>query len=204
MNKRIRKCLLVGAAVVGGLSLATAGRAAQAPAETFTATASVKAAAAKGSAPVTIHITRYVSEAERQKVQDAVKANDSKATHAALAALPDAGYIELAKRKTPLKYAYARPTSGGRLVTVIATQPIMFVGGSAPDAKPKEGFDLALALLVLDEKGGGEGELAPAAKVKMDTAGAIVVDGYGAEAVRLVGIAKAKANAKAKAKAKGK
>ena len=74
---------------------------------------------------MTIHITRYVSEAERQKVQDAVKANDSKATHAALAALPDAGYIELAKRKTPLKYAYARPTSGGRLVTVIATQPIM-------------------------------------------------------------------------------
>jgi hypothetical protein len=43
-----------------------------------------------------------------------------------------------------------------------------------------------------DASGKGDGELAPATKVKMNDQGAIVTGEYGAETVRLVNIVKAK------------
>jgi hypothetical protein len=172
------------AAMAGAVNLAAQ--------ETFTATASVKSPKAAASAPVTIRVDRFVSDADRDRIMAVVKKNDVAATRSALASLPDIGYIELAQKRTPVKYAYARSTGGGRLITVITAQPILYLGGAAPDAKPKEGFDLALALLILDAADKGDGELAPAAKVKMNDAGAIVTDEYGSEVVRLVGISKSK------------
>jgi len=174
-----------------GVLIAIAGLSAQGAGETFTATATVNSPAKKASVPVTIHIDHYMADADRDKVIAALKTNDSAATARAVASLPDIGYISLAEKKTPIKYAYARPTGGGRLVTVVTAKPIFFVGGSKPGAKPKKGFDLALALLVLDGQDTGDGELAPAVKVKLDN-GAVVTDEYGSEVVRLVKIAKAK------------
>jgi hypothetical protein len=181
---------------VAGLSaqgpiLSAQGPAARGAGETFTATATVSAPAKKASVPITIHVDRYLSDADRDKVLDVVKKNDNAATTKALAALPDIGYVTLGEKRTPLKYAYARPTGGGRLVTVVTAQPIFFVGGSEKNAKPKEGFTLGLALLVLNGQDTGDGELAPAVKVKVKD-GSVVTDEYGSEVVRLVKIAKAK------------
>jgi hypothetical protein len=141
---------------------------------------------------VTIHVDRLISVAERDKFLAVVKNNDQAASRAALAAMPDVGYIQLGEKRTPVKYAFSRSTGAGRLVTVVTAEPILFLGGAAPDAKPKEGFNFALALLILDGSDKGDGELAPATKVKMNEQGAIVTDEYGAEVVRLVNIAKAK------------
>jgi hypothetical protein len=182
-----------------GVLIAVAGLAAQgqslaaqgAAGETFTATASVSSPAKKASVPVTIHIDHYIADADREKVLAALKTNDNAATTKALAALPDLGYISLGEKRTPIKYAYVRPTGDGRLVTAVTAQPVFFVGGSDKNAKPKTGFDLAVALLVLNGQNTGDGELAPATKVKLDN-GAIVTDHYGSEVVRLVKIAKAK------------
>jgi hypothetical protein len=174
-----------------GVLIAVAGLSAQGAGETFTATATVSSPAKKASVPVTIHIDRYITDADRDKVIAALKTNDSAATAKAVAALPDLGYIALGEKRTPLKYAYSRATGGGRLVTVVTAKPIFFVGGSEPNAKPKKGFDLGLALMVLDGQDAGDGELAPAVKVKLDN-GAVVTDEYGSEVVRLVKIAKAK------------
>jgi len=174
-----------------GVVIAVAGLAAQGAGETFTATASVSSPGKKASVPVTIHVDRFITDAERDKVVAVVKGNDNAATVKALAALPNIGYISLGEKRTPIKYAYARPSGDGRLVTVVTAQPIYFVGGSEKGAKPKEGYNLALALLVLNGQGTGDGELAPAAKVKVDN-GAVVTDEYGSEVVRLVKIAKAK------------
>lgn len=161
-------------------------------AQTFTATAAVQSPNGNASMPVTITIDRFVSDADRERILGLIKANDREGTKKALAALDDIGSIELAQRKTPIKFAYERPSGGGRLITIVTAQPIMFVGGAAPDAGPREGFDLALALLVLDGQDTGHGELAPAAKVKVDDSGAVVTDDYGKEMIRLTGIAKAK------------
>ena len=45
-----------------------------------------------------------------------------------------------ATRRTPVKYAYARATGDGRLLTVVTARPVAFVGCAAPNAAPKAGF----------------------------------------------------------------
>jgi hypothetical protein len=172
-----------------GVLLAAAALSAQTTGLTFSATASVSAPGKKASVPVTIHIDHFIADADRETVIAAVKAHDHAATTRALAALPELGYITLGEKRTPLKYAYERPTGDGRLITVVTAQPLFFVGGSEPEAKPKQGYDLGLALLVLNARNTGDGELAPAVKIKVDN-GAIVTDDYGVERVRLLKIAK--------------
>jgi hypothetical protein len=157
--------------------------------ETFTATASVKTrAGTQMTAPVTIVITRMTTDQERASVGEALKKGGATAVVQALKAMKDAGYIEIGERRTTLKYAYARSLGSGRLVTVVAPTPIAYLGADVPDAKPKSGFDLALALLEFNEAGAGDGELAPAATIKLNADGAIQTQDYGAEAVRLTDV----------------
>jgi hypothetical protein len=108
------------------------------------------------------------------------------ATRELLAKQRDAGTLQLGSQRASIKYAYARSTGSGRLITVITAQPI---GGS--DAKSKPGFDLGLALLELTASGPGHGELSPAAKVRIDGQGAIVTEGATpADTVQLSNVAK--------------
>jgi len=161
--------------------------------ETFTATATMKnAGGGNTTAPIEIAIDRFVTDADRDKLAVVLKANDHAKTLQALTAMPDIGTITVRDRKTPIKYAYARTTGGGRLVTVVTAKPIAFVGAEAPNAKSKQGHDLALALLVLDDHGAGTGELALAVNVKVDDKGAIVTDDYSREVIRLTGVARKK------------
>jgi hypothetical protein len=176
---------------LGMLAAAEAG-AMQASAETYTATASVTSPTAKAAVKMTIRIDRFTSDAERDPILAVVKGNDPKATQRALNAAPDIGYIEVGKRRTAVKYAYARATGDGRLLTVVTARPVAFVGGSVPGAKPGAGFELAIALLILDRQDKGDGEIAPAARVKMNDTGALVTDDYAHETVRLTGIARVK------------
>lgn len=191
MKKQL--CSAVGIAMALGMLVATQASAMQAGAETFTATASVKSPSGTASVPVTIRIDRFVSDAQRDKIVAVVKANDPAAIQRALESAADIGYIEVATRRTPVKYAYARATGDGRLLTVVTARPVAFVGGAAPNAASKAGFELALALLILNGQDQGDGEIAPAARVKMNDTGGLVTDDYAHETVRLTGIARAKA-----------
>ena len=186
---RIRLTLAVS--TLAGLLL-TAPAPGQAPGESFTATASVKSDAVTGTVPVTIVIKHWATDAERAKVMKALHDGGSKAAKAVLAKMRDSGTLELAKTKGAIKYAYARSTGSGRIVTVVTAKPLYHLGGGLPDAKPKAGYDLAIALLVLEADGTGHGELSPAAKVSADDSGAIVVDDYGEAKIWLKGIANKK------------
>ena len=157
---------------------------------TYTATANVKTAAgASVTAPVTVTVTRWTTDAERTKVMDALKAGGS-ALKTTLDAMPSAGTIEVGGRKTTLRFARTLNTAGGKLVTLVASEPIIFLGAGAPEAKPKAGYDFSFATFEVDAAGKGTaGDLAPAAKLKVGPNDAVVVDDYGAEAVRLTGIA---------------
>jgi hypothetical protein len=170
----------------------TAAQPAQAQPVTFTATASVKGPQGSASAPVTITIVRFTSAAERDRLVPLVKANDRAATRKALAAAEDIGTIQVRDHRIPIKYAYARATGGGRMITVVTAEPILHLGGDAPGAKPKAGYDLALALLVLDAADSGTGELAPAVTLMVNEAGSIVTHDYGTEVVRLVDVKKSR------------
>jgi hypothetical protein len=165
---------------------------AQAAGERFTATATMKSPKVSHSSAVTIQIDRLNSDADRDKLMEVVKRHKTTEIHQALAAMPDIGYIELAGTKTPIKYAHAQPANGGRLMTVLTGKAILHIGADMPDAKPKQGYDLAFALLVLDADNKGHGELSPASKIKMDANGAIVTEDYGPATVHLTDVAKAK------------
>lgn len=179
--------LAVAGAAANGLSGGVHGEGPPAP-ELFSATASIDSPSGQASVPVEIRIDSFASDSDRDALIAVVKSNDAARTLKALEARPDAGTITFASRVTPIKYAYARPTAGGRLITLVTARPVLFVGAGLPDAKPKTGHDLAIALLMLDEKDGGVGEIALAAGVKVTDAGALQTSDYGRETVRLTKI----------------
>jgi hypothetical protein len=162
----------------------------QAP-ETFSGTASIRKGGARVSAPFTVTITRYASAVERDAVLKAVRHEGNSGARKMLATMKDAGVLQVGDRLTPIKFAAERPTGSGRLVTVLTAEPVIFIGGGLPDARPRNGFDLALAILDLQE-GGGTGELVPAAKIGVDDGGALLTEDYGAMVVWLHDLVRAK------------
>ena len=165
---------------------------AQAKAEVYNATAELKTAAgATVTAPVVISIDRWSTDAEREKVRAVVKAGNTSAVQKELAGTPAAGFVQVGAVKTPLHFARALPVGSGKVVTLVTAKPIIHIGAGAADASPKAGYDLAVVIFEVDGAGKGDaGDLAPAAKVKFDANGALVVEDYGAEAVRLLKITK--------------
>lgn len=162
----------------------------QAPAgATITATARVKGAGGvEASAPVTVTIDRFSSDAERTAIMDALKRGGTGGVKTLLATRDRIGSVQIGSSTTPVKYAYATPTADGRLITVVTGSPIAFIGAAAPGAGDKTGFDLGLVLLEVATTGSGKGEIVPAAKVKIGEKGEIVTDDYSSEVVHLVNV----------------
>ncbi len=191
MKRNFRSFILAGVVALIGGAVVTSTLWAQATAETFSATASVKGPQGTMTAPVVVVIERYTTDGERSQAVEALKAGGTSALRQALEKMPAIGHIEVGQRKNPIKYAYARSVGSGRMVTVISDKPIGYLGEKLPNPKPKAGYDLAFALLNLPGSGKGSGELGPAVKVKVD-AGAVVTEDYGAEVVTLTDIEKKK------------
>ena len=189
---RGRVLLPSAAALVLAVSALASAVSGEPAGETFTAMASAKSEAASATAPVKIAIERFATEAERASVMSAVKSGGTPAVRQVLTKMGNAGTIEVGQRSTPIKYAFARSTGAGRIITVVTAEPILHLGAGLPNAKPRAGYDVAVALLVLDANDAGHGELAPAAKVKTNESGAVVIDDYGAAKVWLKDVAKAK------------
>ena len=177
----------IGVMVAAALAISAATGAAQKRGETFTADASVaRPDGTVASAKLTAVVDAFATDAERDALVSAVKKGGT-AARDLLASRKASGSIQVGAKQTPIKYAYARPAGSGRLITLITAEPIHFVGGDLPDAKPKDGYDLGLVLLDLTSAK-GSGEVAPAAKVKVDAQNAVVTEDYGAEVVRLSNI----------------
>jgi hypothetical protein len=77
-------------------------------------------------------------------------------------------------------------------VTILTAEPVLLLGAGVPEARPRQGFEVAVAMLDLNDAGAGLGELAPAAKVALDAEGALRIEDYGATVVWLQGLARAK------------
>jgi len=177
----------IGVIAAAVLAISAATGAAQKRGETFTADASVaRPNGTVASAKLTAVVDSFASDAERDALITAVK-HGGTAARDLLASRKSAGSIQVGSTQTPIRYAYARSAGSGRLITLITAEPIHFVGGDLPDAKPKDGYDLGLVLLDLSSSK-GSGEVAPAAKVKVDAQNAVVTDDYGAEVVRLTNV----------------
>jgi hypothetical protein len=157
----------------------------------ITAVATAKGATiGTGVANMTLTVKRFATDAERDAVLAAVKQGGTAAARALLRGKPEAGTLQLGSRPATIKYAYARTTGAGRLLTIITADPIVLLGARLPEAKPTAGYDLGLVLLEMPASGPGTGELVPAAKVKVDAQGAIVTEDYSGETVVLKQVVK--------------
>lgn len=178
------------AAIAVALAAATVG--AQTVAETYTATASVTRGETTASAPITVTIHHYSSAADQAALVAAMRQASPSAARATLSSLGDVGVIEMGGRRTPVKFASARPTGSGRLLTVVTAEPLLHLGAGLPEAPPRDGYDVAVAVLDVREDGAGIGELAPAARVGFDAQGALLIHDYGATVVWLQGLIRAR------------
>ena len=184
----------IGAAVLSGAVLLTpAFLQAQGSAEVFTATATVKTAAgATATAPLELTITRKMPQGEVDVMINAFKAGGAAALKKALVGVAPTGTVKIGSgAAVPTRLTVERVTGPGRLLTVVTNQPLLFLGASLPGAKATAGYDFAVIDIEIDAQGSGSGTLAPAAKLRINQ-GALVVDDYGVEAVRLVAVKKTK------------
>ena len=183
-----RTSLTVGAFV---LVSAVVSMSAQSRTETYTATASVKTAGgASLTAPVAIDVTGWTSDADRKQLAGVLKSGGDAALQKQLAGMKTLGTITVGKTAFDAKYAYAMTSSEGRIITVVTTTPMFFVGAGAPGAKPKDDHQFGVVTIEVNDAGTGRGTLTPAASVKMSDSDAIVVEDYSVELVTLPDVRK--------------
>jgi len=182
---RVSWPLQCGAGALAALLLAPLARADAA--ETITATAQLKTSGGvEATAPVRIAIDRFSTDAERDELFAAVKARGTQGARDLLLTRNPVGSLQVGGNNTAIKFVYAKPTTeGGRTITVVTGSPVAFIGAGVPGAAPKGGFDLGLLKITMTTSGPGSGELMPATKVRLDDQGAITVDDYSNEIVRL-------------------
>jgi hypothetical protein len=102
-----------------------------------------------------------------------------------LRTLPPVGTIQVLKRTAEIRYAYEQPHKNGTRLVVVADSPLFFL--SADAEKPKAGYELTIAELIIDAKGGITGTMAGAARVKPGPDGVPVLDNFAGAPVQLEG-----------------
>ena len=169
--------------------LALAVAAAAQMTEKYSATAAVKAAGgAAATAPVTIEVTRKMSEKEAETLTAAFKTGGVAALRKALTGVAPTGSVAIGNGKpVATRLTIERPSDRGRMLTIVTDQPIALIGAGLPGAKPAAGFDFGIIDFVVDASGNGSGTMSPAAKVTVKQ-GAFVVDEYSGELIRLTGV----------------
>jgi hypothetical protein len=156
--------------------------------ETFTANINV-AGAQGGAAAATIQIdiSRYTPAPDRTAVQAALKTGGYPAFLTALRKAPEVGAVSFGDRKWSIRWARERPSGDhARSIVVVTDQPIFFVGGGNPDAKPRAGFEVALIEFQIDNAGLGSGSMTAAARIKPGGDDDVLVEDYAAKPMKLV------------------
>jgi hypothetical protein len=166
------------------------GRAVQQVGAPETFSANVQASGAQGgaaAATIAIDIQRYTPDADRTAVEDALKTGGYPAFLTALRKAPEVGNVSFADRKWPIRWARERATGKyTRSIVVVTDQPIFFIGGGRPDAKPREGYEVAVIELQVDNVGMGKGSMTAAARVKPGGENGVQIDAYEGKPMNLV------------------
>ena len=160
------------------------------PPETFTANAQVVGKDAGSSAQVTIQIDQYTPDDVRNTIQEALRIGGFQGFLPALRSAPQVGYVEMAGRKVPVRWARQQATDKGRTISIVTETPLFFVGGGEIDAKPRKGFEVAVIQLEVDSIGLGNGTMAAAARVRPGGATGVQIDDYAETPVKLVTVRK--------------
>jgi hypothetical protein len=154
--------------------------------ETFSVTADVIAAPGAATAKIQIVIQRYTSEAERTAIERALETGGYPVFLTALRRSSDVGYVEHGMARFTIRYARETRTANGRRIDVVTDRPMFFVGGGAPEPRPRAGFDVAMLRMEVDEIGFGSGVMTGAARLELAPDGGVQIDDYAEQPIRLV------------------
>jgi hypothetical protein len=177
--------LLSAAVAAAAVAPAAAQRGRQTAPETFTAQVQSRTGAGAIAGSIRIHVERYTPEAERQKTADALEHGGYPAFVPALRSAPEVGWVEVGDVKVTVRWAREEPSPKGRTIVLVTEQPVYFVGGGRAQPKSREGFEVAVVRLAIDDIGMGEGTIAAAAKIKPDGQGGVAVEDYADEPLKL-------------------
>jgi hypothetical protein len=153
--------------------------------ETFTSPLQARTAAGASAATIRIRIDRYSYENELKAMTDGLTHGGYPGFVLALRKAPSVGYVEIGDVKVLLRWAREQVTPKGRTISLVTERPVYFLGGGKATAKPREGFELAVVQLTVDEFGLGSGTMAAAAKVKRDGESGVQIEDYAEEPIKL-------------------
>jgi hypothetical protein len=184
---------LAAALVVVSVSVSAGGAAPQskkkgAGPETFNGKAKIGTATATADAAFTIQIDQYTPDKDLKAMEQALQSGGSDGFVQALKKAPVAGHLKVGDKSFTIRWAKQVTTPKGRSISLVTDGPVFFVGAGAPDAKPRAGYDVAVAKMDIDTAGLGEGLIALAAKVKPGGQTGVEIQDYAAEPVKLVSI----------------
>ena len=158
--------------------------------EAFRAQLQSRTATGALAATIRLQVDRYTPEADRKAMTEAIAHGGYAAFLEALRKAPAVGYVQIEDVKVPLRWARELKTPQGRDISLVTDAPVYFVGGGAANPKSREGFELAVVRLMVDEIGLGSGTIAAAARVKPDGAGGVVIEDYAAETIKLTSVSR--------------
>jgi len=181
---------VVLATAVCATTLITAqGRTHTAP-EAFRAQLQSRTATGALAATIRLQVDRYTPEADRKAMTEAIAHGGYAAFLDALRKAPAVGYVQVEDVKVVIRWAREQKTPQGRDISLVTEAPVYFVGGGAAAPKSREGFELAVVRLTVDEIGLGAGTMAAAARVKPDGKGGVVIEDYATETIKLTSVSR--------------
>ena len=181
--------VVLATAVCATALIAAQGRAHTAP-EAFRAQLQSRTATGALAATIRLQVDRYTPEADRKVMTEAIAHGGYAAFLDALRKAPAVGYVQVEDVKVAIRWAREQKTPQGRDISLVTEAPVYFVGGGAAAPKSREGFELAVVRLIVDEIGLGSGTMAAAARVKPDGKGGVVIEDYATETIKLTSVSR--------------
>jgi hypothetical protein len=163
-------------------------------AETFDLTATASAgpgAVGTLTVPMVLQIDRYTPAHARTTMTDALKHSGYSGFLNALREAPIAGSLTIGDQKWTVRWARQLPSESGRVISIVTDKPVAFVGGGKTDAKPRAGYEVAVAQFTIDRSGKGTGTMAAAARVKPGGETGVRIDDYAETPVTLAATVRA-------------
>lgn len=185
---RVRRFVLSVLPALAVAASATAFSQRRSAPETFSANIqALGATGGSGAATIEIDIRRYTPDADRTAVEEALKTGGYPAFLTALRKAPEVGSVSVGNRKWAIRWARERPAAKyTRMIVVVTDKPIFFVGGGSVDAKPREGYEVAVIQIEIDDAGMGRGTMTAAARVKPGGETGVLIDDYADKPIRLI------------------
>ena len=135
---------------------AQAARAATTP-EVFSGTAQAKSASSAVSGKLEVRVSRYTPDFDRKTVEDALRFGGYPKFLTTLRNAPEVGQLTLADGQPyAIRYAREKVEGAGRTIVLVTDRPVLFLGSSRADAKPRAGYEVAVVQIQVDQAGRGQ------------------------------------------------